>query len=127
MLRATIGTAVEAKAFQKTVTLPLLPPATPNETSSTTTVSTSRNLRQAFSICQIMPPLPTASVSWLRPVEMPWCQIYDTCGRFWAQGLASSKAADAAMTVDSSPSRPTMCSPMGMPSDEKPQGTLAAV
>ena len=52
---------------------------------------------------------------------------HDTGGRASAQGQVDSKAADAAMTVDSSPSRPTICSPMGMPSDEKPQGTLAAV
>ena len=51
---------------------------------------------------------------------------YDTPGRASAQGRASSNAADAAITVLSSPKRPTTCSPIGSPSDERPHGTLAA-
>ena len=43
-----------------------------------------------------------------------------------AQGLASSKAAEAATIVASSLLRPTMCRPTGSPSDEKPHGMLAA-
>ena len=43
-----------------------------------------------------------------------------------AQGLASSKAALARNTVTSSSSLPTICSPMGSPSEDKPQGTEAA-
>ena len=53
--------------------------------------------------------------------------IYDTGGLICIQGLARSKAADAASTVSSSPLRPMMCSPIGMPSDVKPHGMLAAV
>ena len=45
----------------------------------------------------------------------------------WAHGRARSNAADAARTVASSPGRPRTCRPMGSPSDDMPQGTLAAV
>ena len=48
-------------------------------------------------------------------------------GRRSRQGLARSKAAEALSTVASSPRLPTIWRPMGMPSEEKPQGTLAAV
>ena len=50
----------------------------------------------------------------------------ETGGYLSAQGLASSKAALARNTVTSSSSLPTICSPMGSPSEDKPQGTEAA-
>lgn len=52
---------------------------------------------------------------------------YETTGRFTLHGWACSKAADACSTFASEPRGPMMCRPIGMPSSEKPQGTLAAV
>jgi hypothetical protein len=52
--------------------------------------------------------------------------VYETTGFRWIQGCALSNAADADITDDSSPSLPIICIPIGSPSDENPQGILAA-
>jgi hypothetical protein len=51
---------------------------------------------------------------------------YETIGFRWIHGCAFSNAAEADITDDSSLNLPIICIPIGSPSDENPQGILAA-
>lgn len=51
---------------------------------------------------------------------------YEISGLKCDHGFTASKAADAAITVSSSPYFPIMCNPTGRPSDVIPAGMLAA-